>query len=85
MHKIKMHTRDNFNRNNFEGTGILEEEVDEHILKIDSLMLHMCNGLYSSRCTLNMDNDNIFTMCAIRLQEKAFLVEVESICHLSFF
>jgi hypothetical protein len=66
-HKIIIHTRDNSYRDKWQQTAEEEQALEEQVSKIDALTLNMCNGLYNSGCTVNMDNYYMSTICAIRL------------------
>ncbi len=56
--------------------NVNEEAMDQHISKIDSFILSMCSGLFSSECTVNIDNYYISTTCALRKRFISFLPRI---------
>ncbi len=70
MHRIKIHTRDDSDKDYREENDMVAKEEDEEVSNIDALTLQMCNGLFHSGCTVNMDNYYMSNTCAIRLQQK---------------
>jgi hypothetical protein len=70
MHKIKIHTRDDSEKDYKEGNDMDAKEEDEEVSKIDALTLQMCNGFFQPGCTVNTDNYYMSNTCAIRLKEK---------------
>jgi hypothetical protein len=55
-HKIKIHIRDNSDREELIEESVDEQALDQQVSKIDSLTFSMCRGLFNSGCTINMDN-----------------------------
>ncbi len=47
-HKIKIHMRDNSDREENVQNSTVEEALDQQDSNIDSLTFHMCGGLYNS-------------------------------------
>jgi hypothetical protein len=66
-YKIKVHTRDNSDRDKLLENTEEERALDELVSKIDALTLNMHNELYNSGCMVNMGNYYMSTTCAIRL------------------
>ena len=62
-HKIKIHTRDNCDRELID-----EKEQDEEVTKIDALTLEMCRPLFTTGSVVNMDNYYMSTTCAMKLR-----------------
>jgi len=67
-HKIKIHTRDNSDKDN-----VIEEECNEEVTKIDALTLEMCKPLFGTGCVVNMDNYYMRTTCAMKLRANGVL------------
>lgn len=67
VHKIKIHTRDNSDRD------VIDEPVEAEEMemnKIDTLTLEMCRPLYNTWSTVNMDNYYMSATCAVHLLQK---------------
>ena len=63
-HKIKIHTRDNCDKDIIEDEAAIEAEVT----KIDALTLEMCKSLFNTGSVVNMDNYYMSTTCAMKLR-----------------
>ena len=67
--KIRIHTKDGSDGNS-PAENMEHEEDDRMVNKIDKLTLEMCENLYNSGVTVNMDNYYMSTICAMHLRNK---------------
>jgi hypothetical protein len=69
--KFKIHTKDGAEDNVEDAPGAEEESEDKTMInKIDKLTMGMCEILYNSGTTVNMDNYYMSTVCAVHLKSK---------------
>jgi hypothetical protein len=65
VHRIKIHTQ-----NNYDKYLTMDDVQDEQEMnKIDTLTLEMCQPLFNTGATVNMDNYYMSATCAMRLRQ----------------